>query len=400
MYERMLDDWLSLLHPVGAGTRGVTRTGYTDAEDEMHSLLRSFALELGLDASEDSFGNTLVSLPAAGARPRFLIGSHLDSVPEGGRYDGVAGVLAGLLVMSMSRDEGVDLPLATVAFRSEETSAFGPATIGSLLFTGAPGRDSLLRAKDSAGRSLRDAIKERGFSPDAASAPLEAELYLELHIEQGRVLESSGVRLGVVSAIAGAVRFRAVVEGRQDHSGATPMGMRSDSLCAAAEAVLAAERCGTAESALGTVATVGVIRNEPNAMNVVPGRTALGVDVRGTDERSFRRTADVIKAEMAEICRRRGVSLSLEEVAASRPVAMDPEVMTGLSSAAERMGIDYMVMPSGAGHDAMNIAPHLPTGMLFIPCRDGVSHNPDEHADTGDIVLGARVLYEYLRGRK
>ena len=148
------------------------------------------------------------------------------------------------------------------------------------------------------------------------------------------------------------------------------------------------------------MATVGVIRNEPNAMNVVPGRTALGVDVRGTDERSFRRTADVIKAEMAEICRRRGVSLSLEEVAASRPVAMDPEVMTGLSSAAERMGIDYMVMPSGAGHDAMNIAPHLPTGMLFIPCREGVSHNPDEHADTGDIVLGARVLYEYLRGRK
>lgn len=392
----MLKDWFARMHSVGAAQRGVTRPGYSDEEDAMHALLRTFAAELGLTATEDSFGNTFISFPDAKSEGRVLIGSHLDSVPEGGRYDGVAGVLAGLLAMAEFKAEARSLPLETVAFRCEESSAFGLATVGSALFAGTVDPETLHIAKNADGKSLYDAMKEKGYTPDDSSVPSDIRAYLELHIEQGRVLEASGKKLGIVTAIAAPVRFRIFFEGRRDHSGATPMGMRKDSLCAAGEALLAVERCGEAESGFSTVATVGIIRNEPNALNVIPGCTSLGVDVRGIDAESVRRAAEAIRKEVAEIGRRRGVRFRFEEISSSMPVMMDPSVVEGLRSSAERLGADFMTMPSGAGHDAMKIAPYAPAGMLFIPCRDGVSHSPEEHAEIDDVFLGARLLHDYL----
>lgn len=393
----MLKDWFVRMHPVGDTKRGVTRLGYSDTEDEMHALLRSFAEELGLIVTEDSFGNTFISFPGTTTEGRILIGSHLDSVPEGGRYDGVAGVLAGLLVMSELRSEGRCFPLQTVAFRCEESSAFGLATVGSALFEGTLAPEMLRSAKNADGESLYDTMKAKGYTPDAPSVALNIRTYLELHIEQGRVLEAAGKKLGIVTAIAAPVRFRVFFEGRQDHSGATPMGMRRDSLCAAGEALLAIERCGTAESKFATVATVGVIRNEPNALNVIPGCTSLGVDVRGIDAESVRRAVAAIRKEVAEIGRRREIRFRFEEISSSMPVRMDPGVVERLCSSAERLGANFMKMPSGAGHDAMKIAPHAPSGMVFVPCRDGVSHNPEEHAEIDDIFLGARLLHDFCK---
>lgn len=395
----LLKSWFDGLYPVGAGERGVTRLAYTEIEDEMHSTVSSFAARLGLESREDPFGNTFISFPDSPSGDKVLIGSHLDSVPEGGRYDGVAGVLAGLLVMARFKAEGGALPLETVAFRCEESSRFGLSTLASSLYAGTTEAKVLKEAVDKDGVSLYDAMHERGFSPDYKSSVSGVSTYLELHIEQGRVLEAAGRPLGIVTAIAAPVRFRIIFEGRADHSGATPMDLRQDALCAASEVVLAAEVVGNAGKPLGTVATVGVIQNEPNALNVIPGRTVLGVDVRGVHKESLLLAADKIRDEALAVGRRRAVAIRIEEVSSAFPVAMDEAVVAGLRAEAEKMGADYMVMASGAGHDAMNIAPFAPTGMVFIPCRDGISHNPAEQAEPEDVALGAGLLYNYIKGR-
>ena len=363
----------------------------------MHLALARFADELALESRQDPFGNTFVSFPGGPQGDKVLIGSHLDSVPEGGRFDGVAGVLAGLLVMAGFKAEGRAVPLETVAFRCEESSRFGLSTLASSLYAGAVEVEALKEAKDTEGVSLYDAMKERGFSPDYKSSVMGVSSYLELHIEQGRVLESAGKPLGIVTAIAAPVRFRVVLEGRADHSGATPMDLRRDALCAAAEAVLAVEAAAHSQKSRGTAATVGVILNEPNALNVIPGRVTLGVDVRGVDKESLYGTGDKIRDAVKAMGKARDVGVRIEEISSASPVAMDESVVAGLRAEAEKMGAGYMVMASGAGHDAMNMAPFVPAGMVFVPCRDGISHNPAEHAEPEDIALGAKLLFNYVK---
>lgn len=257
---------------------GVTRLGYTAAEDEMHRRFANMARELGCTVQTDAAGNSYAFLEQA--QEHILIGSHLDSVIQGGRYDGVAGVMAGLLLRA--KEAGSKLPLKAAAFRCEESSNFGCCTLGSGLVTHQlkEGPEKLANLTGKNGEKLGDVFARRGLSltPPVITGVKE---YLELHIEQGKVLEETGVRVEVVSTIAGPRRWKLQLKGMAEHSGATPMSMRQDALCAAAEIVLAVERIGQREAALAeSVATVGVIQNTPNALNVVPGAAELGVDLR------------------------------------------------------------------------------------------------------------------------
>ena len=375
---------------------GVTRLGYTELEDEMHRRFGALAKELGCRVETDLAGNAYAWREEA--QEYILIGSHLDSVIQGGRYDGVAGVMAGLLLLR--RAQGTGLPLKVAAFRCEESSNFGCCTMGSGLVTRQlkEGPEKLSQLTGKNGERLGDVFARRGLSltPPRITGVKE---YLELHIEQGKVLEETGARVGVVSTIAGPRRWKLQLKGLAEHSGATPMSMRQDALCAASEIVLAVERIGQREAELAeSVATVGVIQNTPNALNVVPGAAELGVDLRGSQMDSLdRMERDVLEAAR-EICDRRRIALTPSKLSEMDPVSMDESIQRGLMAAAERLHISCRNMPSGAGHDAMAFAPLFLTGMVFIPCEKGVSHNPLESATLQSILDGTDVLWGYLTG--
>lgn len=394
--KNLLAEWFARLAPIGAlPGGGVTRLAYTPVEDAMHEAFRDMARELGLRVWTDCVGNSYAADFPENTQGYTLIGSHLDSVIEGGPYDGVAGVLAGLLVLCELRERKCATPVAVAAFRCEESSNFRLCTVGSGLVTGTLEEDALRAASDRGGVPLLTRLRDYGY--DASTAPLSGcARYLELHIEQGRVLQERGCAIGVVSAIAAPHRYVLTLHGMAEHSGATPMALRRDSLCAAAEIVLAVERAGQAEAAQDSVATAGAVENRPNVMNAVPGTTTLQLDLRGIREDSIERMESAIRRDVAEVCTRRGVAYEWKTADIKHPVALDAALQKSLCAAAEAEGLSHMVLPSGAGHDAMSFAELCPTGMVFIPCRDGVSHNIHEHTELSQIEDGARVLLRLL----
>ena len=374
---------------------GVTRLGYTEQEDRMHAVLTKLGRELQCQVEEDEAGNTYVM--NSQDSDYYLIGSHLDSVIEGGRYDGVAGIIAGLMVMKWAKEEGMKVPIRVGAFRCEESSNFGCCTIGSGLITREIYKQDIGGLVSKEGETLEAIFCRRKLNLHPAKIT-GIRQYLELHIEQGKVLEESGTTVGIVQTIAGPRRFKMYLRGMAEHSGATPMDMRSDALCAAAEIILEMEKIGKWESAYQSVATVGVVQNHPNVLNVIPGRVELGVDMRGIDQGSLDRMERAFKAAVRESCKKRGVEYVAEKINSIPPISMSESVEDGLEHAAKRLGISSRRMPSGAGHDAMSFAEICDSGMVFIPCRGGVSHNPSEHAELSSICDGARVMYEYLKG--
>jgi N-carbamoyl-L-amino-acid hydrolase len=389
----LLRGWFGVLDGIGANDDGsVTRLGYSDEEDALIQAVAGLAGERGFPHYADAAGNVFIH-NGTGAGEYTLIASHLDSVVRGGRFDGVAGVLAGLFVLTRIKES---FPLKVGIFRMEESSSFGLATVGSSLAANRMSEEKLRNISNSAGETLHQRITERGYSaaPRKISAIKE---YLEVHIEQGRVLEANGLSLGIVNSIAAPVRLRVTFTGRQDHSGATPMNLRNDALVGAAMLITEVERSALAELHKASVATVGVIQNTPNVFNVIPGETSLGIDVRGIDLESRERVVRRINQRVEDIARERELGCSVNIVSKSDPVRMDAGLQKKLSACAAKLGIQHMILPSGAGHDAMNFVDICPTGMLFIPCRDGISHNKHEFAEIKDIVTACQVLLEYLK---
>ena len=356
----------------GLTSGGVTRLGYTQTEDQMHEMFALLGGELGYGNTQDEVGNTFVGSTAR--EGCYLIGSHLDSVIDGGRYDGVAGIIAGLMVLRWAKEEGLSIPVRVGAFRCEESSNFGCCTIGSGLVTKELHRQRVAGLVSREGETLESIFQRRGYSLDPPKISGLAG-YLELHIEQGKVLEESA-----------------------EHSGATPMALRSDAMCAAAELILEIERLGGKEAAYQTVATVGVVNNRPNVMNVIPGEVELGVDIRGIELASLDRIEAEIRDAARRICFRRHIEYLEEKLSEFPPVNMSGEVQQGLEQAARRLGVSTRRMMSGAGHDAMAFPALCETGMVFIPCLKGISHNRAEFAGLASIRDGARVIYEYLKG--
>ena len=376
-------------------TGGVTRLGYSAQEDQMHEVFAGLAKELNCKILKDEVGNTYAS--NANGKEYYLIGSHLDSVIEGGRYDGVAGIIAGLMVMRWAREDGVNIPLRVGAFRCEESSNFGCCTIGSGLITKEIYKQDVGSLVSKAGKSLEQIFRERSLNlhPSRING---VKQYLELHIEQGKVLEEAGTPVGIVQTIAGPRRFKLYLRGMAEHSGATPMGMRCDAMCAASEIILELERIGNREAVYQSVATVGVVNNHPNALNVIPGEVELGVDIRGIEVSSLDRIEREMRESARRICKKRGIEYLEVKTSEIPPIDMSEDVQNGLEMAARRLGVNCRRMVSGAGHDAMSFAGICNTGMVFIPCVKGVSHNRMEFASISDICEGARVIYEYLKG--
>jgi len=323
-----------------------------------------------------------------------LLGSHLDTVPCGGRYDGALGVLAALDVVRRLKAEGVEpaRPIWVVSFNDEEGARFQTGMLGSRAFCG----DCEL--EDWGRRGVPEAMAEAGFDfdrlPDARRAE-DVAAYLELHIEQGPVLERAGVDLGVVTAITGMLGLRARFLGEANHAGTTPMELRRDALAGAARAVLALRE--EARSRDDMTANVGVISAEPGGFNVVPGTAEMTIDIRSPASVGFAWLEPFVRETLQRIAAEEGLGLELRETHRKQPVALDPELQDRLEEAAREEGATTLRLASGAGHDAMVLAHHAPAAMLFVPSRGGLSHTPDEFSSPEHCELGARVLARTVR---
>ncbi|WP_142779947.1 Zn-dependent hydrolase [Agrobacterium sp. T29] len=370
-----------------------TRRAFSPRFDEGRNYLRRRFLGVGLNVSTDAGGNLIGrregTEPQAGT---IMLGSHSDTVPDGGRFDGVAGVVVALEVARILSRRGVALRhnLAVVDFLAEEVSIFGVSCIGSRAMAGVLPQDWLRRISD--GRDLATAIRDVGGKPESLEAPLADDLkaFLELHIEQGPVLEREKIALGVVTTIVGINRVEIEVKGRPDHAGTTPMGLRADALVAAARIVSEIERYAT-ELSGGPghfTATVGEFEISPNAANVVPGRVRMLVDIRAEraeDKEAFVSWLTGLDADGENTIEARLIS-------ANPGMQMDDGLQEMLAKAADGLDTPYRKMVSGAGHDAAFMTRLCPSAMLFIPCRDGRSHCPEEWADAADLALAAEVL--------
>jgi allantoate deiminase len=329
-----------------------------------------------------------------------MIGSHIDTVIDAGRYDGNLGVLAAIAAVAElhARGERLEHAIEVPAFGEEEGSRFSAHILTSSALTGAVGPE-LLDVRDADGISVREALAQAGGDAaayrDCVRPRGEIAAFLELHIEQGPVLEGQGKSLAAVTAINGSVRSRVTVTGFAGHAGTVPMGQRRDALAAASEMILAVERIGGSEPEL--VATVGRIVALPGAQNVIPGRVSFTIDMRCPSDAARDRAHKALVPALRAIARRRGVEVDVDTYQLNAATALDPLVIDAVSEAIAVCGQEPLRLPSGAGHDAMIMAKHCPSGMIFLRCKDGISHNPAESITVEDADLGVRALLEAVR---
>jgi allantoate deiminase len=388
------------LAAISADVGAITRLFMTPEQRRASDLLLGWMRAAGMEPREDAIGNVIGRYE--GERPglpALLLGSHVDTVRDAGRWDGPLGVITAIACVDALHRAGRRLPFAVevIGFADEEGTRFGATMLGSRALTG-HFDTSVLDLRDRSGVSMAEAMRRYGLDParigDAARRPDEFLGYLELHIEQGPVLERLGLPVGCVTAIAGAARLRVTIDGVAGHAGTVPMQGRHDALAAAAACVLAVE--GRAVMEDGLVATVGHLEAFPGAVNVIPGRAVLDIDMRSADDAKRARMDSDIRTAVQRICARRDVTGRIEQTHALPAAPCDPALRRHIVAAIGEEGIPPRLLPSGAGHDAMAVATMLRIGMIFVRCRGGVSHHPDEHADNDDIEAGARVLHRAI----
>lgn len=378
----------------GGITREVFTPTYTAALEWVALRMRDVGLQTRLDA----FGNLWGRWPGTDSQaPRVITGSHVDTTLNAGRYDGVVGVLGAIEAVRALRDAGLapERSVEVVAFAGEEPR-FGTGCIGSRALVGALGANALDGLCDRDGTSLADALRGAGLDParvaDARLDPEAVHAFVELHIEQGMVLETHGESIGVVTAIAAPHDLRLVLRGAATHSGATPMALRRDALAGAAEVMTVLERLARESASGTTVGTVGVLRLRPGAINVVPGEVELDVDVRDSDLAAREAVVDGLLGAAREIARRRGLDVEVEPIVRDTPVQCAAEVVAATEAACDELALPFRRMISGAYHDAMILAAEVPVGMVFVPSAGGISHHPDEYTAPEQLDAGVRVL--------
>ena len=400
--ERLVKDFEAMAQLTAPG-EGINRLAFTDADWAGRQYIIDCMTDAGLSVEIDDFGNVIgYKIGKKPDLPVVMVGSHTDSVPNGGNYDGVVGVLSAIEVIRSMTDDGYkhDHTIAVVSFMCEESGRFGDATLGSKAMRGELTLQDLHRLVDKQGVSLYEALKGRNLNPDGIEEmeyirPVKS--FTEIHIEQGKVLEHEQKTIGIVTGIAAPERFYVTIRGNADHSGATPMNLRHDALCGASPIILGIEELASMQEVPPVVGTVGVVEVMPGAMNVIPGAVKLGVDIRSISKAARNSVVTLVKEFIDITAEKRGLSYTIETIAQDHPVEMHPAMIREIEEAVKSVGVEYMTMPSGAGHDAMHWAEAVPTGMIFIPCRDGISHNPAEFAEMDDIVTGAEVLDKVLR---
>src|SRR5688572_15243951 len=394
--------WCRQLARFSEDRNTITRTFLSSPMRDVHTALAAWMARVGMTVRVDAIGNIrgvypprISPVPLASV-PRFYIGSHLDSVPNAGAFDGVLGTVMAVALVELLGEKRFPFAIEVVGFSDEEGVRFGAPFLGSRALTGTFDT-ALLDRTDETGRSLRDAIRHFGLEPNRipdAKAPGNALGYLEFHIEQGPVLENLNLPLAVVDVISGQSRAGLTFEGAAGHAGTTPMKMRKDALACAAAWITEVEREALTTS--GLVATVGRIAIEPGAGNVVPGRAVVSLDVRHPADRMRKVAAERLSKAADEIATRRGLTMTCEPHLDQPSVAMNPAIAAMLDRALEKAGSAAHRISSGAGHDAMVLAEKMPVGMLFLRCEGGISHHPGENVRDDDVAAALDAGLTFL----
>lgn len=392
---------LSSLAQIGVDPRGgVFRPGFSEEEKAAKAKVSSWMKEASMEVIEDGAGNIIGKLKGQYPGPAFASGSHVDTVPRGGNFDGTVGVVSGLEVAQAYADQGVK-PLYdfhVIVFSEEEGSRFGSALIGSAAFTGQLAAEELSGLKDREGQSLTDALATYGTSPEAllnAKTDEKYALYIENHIEQGEELSEAGLSVGVVQGIAGITHLEIEFNGKSDHAGATPMHRRFDPLVAAGYFVSEVSKLPR-QCSQTAVATVGRLQVQPNGANVIANQVELTVDIRDIYDESLETLVEMIKEKALESAREYHVQVEVKTAFSIKATPISKDIQALCQDSAEEILGQTMLLPSGAGHDAMNVAKIAPVAMLFVASQDGVSHNPAEWSDLDHIVQGILVQQDIV----
>ncbi len=396
-------DSLMQLARIGATEKGgVCRLALTDLDQQGRDLFVQWAKEIGCTVRVDAIGNIFARRAGRNdALPPVMTGSHIDTQPTGGKFDGNYGVLAGLEVLRTLNDHGVvtQAPLEVAVWTNEEGSRFVPVMMGSGVYAGAFTLDHALAQKDHDGVSVADALRAIGYAGTASAVgqPGAVGAYFEAHIEQGPVLEAHGKTIGVVQGALGQRWYDVTVTGMEAHAGPTPMALRRDALLAAAQLIQAVNRIA-GEHAPHARGTVGWIDNYPNSRNVIPGRVKLSVDLRAADDATLDALNAKLHAECAALSTQ-GIDITVEQVVYFPPQPFAPGLVEAIREGAHALGLSSMEVISGAGHDAVYLARVAPTAMIFVPCKDGISHNEIEDADPVHLEAGCNVLLQAMLQR-
>lgn len=403
--ERLLSQ-IRELGAIGADPEkgGRTRIALTDDEKAGRDLLVRWMRELDLEVRVDRIGNIFGILHAAakdGGRKPLMMGSHIDSVGNAGALDGCYGVLAGLAVARAYRDAGIppERPIVVGAFTNEEGVRYQPDMMGSLVYAGGLGLQEALDTVGTDGTRLGDELARIGYAGDMAPGAIVPGDYIELHIEQGPVLEAEGRLIGVVENLQGISWQKITVTGTANHAGTTPTRLRHDAGYVASAIVTFLREQVVAAAPDTTLATTGSLRFEPDLINVIPRKATFTVDLRDPDEHRLQAAEQRLGAFLADIAAREGVTIETERLVRFEPVVFDGGIADDIEASARRLGFSSRRMTSGAGHDAQMIARIAPAAMIFVPSRGGISHNPREHTDDDQLVQGAEVLLDVLRRR-
>ena len=372
---------------------GVSRVAFSDADLAGRHYIMGLMREAGLSVRVDTAGNIIGRREGTdNSLPPIMFGSHIDSVPEGGNYDGDVGVIGAIEVAQLLSERGIRTrhPIEVVSFTDEEGGLVGSrAMIGKLT-------DKAMGVVSHSGLTVRDGIRKVGGDPNRLDLAVrkagDIKAFIELHIEQGAVLDEEGIDIGVVEGIVGIRWWDVTIEGFANHAGTTPMNRRWDAMVTAAELVLTINRIAT-ELPGRQVATVGRIQAFPGAPNVIPGKVVMSLEIRDLQPEKIQQVFDLVAAEAKRIGDRRFTPVRFREIdVASPPAPTDERMRRIITASAEGLGMSYRLMPSGAGHDAQDMATIAPTGMIFVPSKDGISHSPQEFTSAEDMANGASVL--------
>ncbi|KYG29533.1 Zn-dependent hydrolase [Alkalihalobacillus trypoxylicola] len=372
-------------------TGGINRFSFTKEEEEANSLIKKYMEEAGMTVSIDGIGNVIGSYGQGDEV--IMLGSHIDTVPEGGKYDGALGVITAIEIVHSLHEQQItpSVRIEVVSFKDEEGTRFGFGLIGSKAMAGLL-TDEQLNNFDEKGNSIKSMLPNHAF-PLNKWKRTNIKAYLEMHIEQGRVLENQHLPVGVVTGIAAPIWQEITLNGRSEHAGATPMNVRSDALTAAAEMILKVEELLN-KSDSAAVGTVGKLHVTPNGVNVIPGQVTFSIDLRDIDEEQLELLNGHILEELNKIATKREISFSSKLLQRVTPVKTDYYLQKLLESSIKKHHIEPFSLISGAGHDAMNIAQIAPVVMLFVRSKDGISHNPLEYSSREDILTATHVLYD------
>lgn len=382
-----------------------SRLGFTVEEAASQEQFLSIARELNLTTYRDKGGNYWATWEVNQQSPTIAMGSHLDTVYEGGGYDGVAGVLCALACVKMLKEKRFQPSknIAIICFIAEESARFGVSSIGSKAISGELDYNELVNVKDKNDITVRQAVEKMGISWDSLGQAMlphdHLEQFVEVHIEQGSLLQENNSHIGIVSKIARPTRLVVTACGESNHTGTTPMQKRNDALVAISPLV-SYIRDKTVQinnrDDPSLVATVSTVELKPNSMTTIPGEVQLGIDIRSVEDSSKKQLVKGIRQFCRNIEEEQSINIQLHTLVDNKPVALDAEVQEKLLHTSRSLSFQTEKMTSGAGHDAMNMARRWPTGMVFIPCRDGVSHHPKEYTETQNLINATELLMEYI----